>query len=193
MIHRRSFSFPWGPLTLGILLLLAPLGGLPAMGVAFLPSDHQGYMIYKGPNGAQSYRIYVSSKGVRIDAQGAVDIYRPDLGVVWRLNGGDKTYQELRYQDHPGYFSLDGVPGTTGESYLGEELVGGVRCSKFLVSRTVGGIRENLVKWVSSKTGLLVKVADRYNRWSMEIRDIKEGPLPEGLFQLPKGYVKAEG
>ncbi|MCX7828859.1 MAG: hypothetical protein N2315_06595 [Thermanaerothrix sp.] len=161
-----------------------------ALGVAMPPMDYEGYMIYKGPNGAMSYRAYISSAGMRIEGAGTIQISRTDLGVLWTLKTSERTYEERPLESAMPYFSPEGVPGTTQEAYSGEELVGGLRCSKSFITRTVGGVREDLIRWTDQKTGVTVKVADRYGRWSMEIKNPKLRMLPKGLFEIPKGYVK---
>jgi hypothetical protein len=161
-----------------------------ALGVALPPMDYEGYMIYKGPSGAMSYRVYISSSGVRIEGTGTVQIARPDLGVLWTLKTAERTYEERPLENAMPYFSPEGVPGTIDETYSGLELVGGMRCSKSFITRTVGGVKEDLIRWTDQKTGVTVKVGDRYGRWSMEIKNPKLRMLPKGLFEIPKGYVK---
>lgn len=173
-------------------LLMGIINLTPAHGAAIPPMDYQGYMIYKGPNGAFSYKIYVGSLGIRTEGTGTVQITRPDLGVVWTTRTADRTYQEQPINGSYPYFSPEGVPGTLTESYAGDELVGGVRCQKFLVTRAAGGGKEDLIRWVDPKNGLTLKVGDRYGRWSMEIRNPRHGTLPKGLFEVPKGYKKVE-
>jgi len=68
---------------------------------------------------------------------------------------------------------------------LGEEKVNGRSTVKWLLTEK-GNEKEPLTYWVDKALGLPVKW--EAGGTTTEMRNIKEGPQPASLFEVPKGY-----
>jgi hypothetical protein len=139
-------------------------------------------------------RIYISDGKMRqefIDERGqTVTIVRPDKKVVWVLIPPGRTYLEMPLTTKlPGQF-LPIPPQAVNKRPVGHDLIEGYETDKFQVS--VPGSRgvEIQTYWVAKKLDLPIKMECRERQFSLEYKSIKEGKVPDRLFELPPGYQK---
>jgi hypothetical protein len=173
------------PFQLAILLVVSLfLFSSPAMAIEFSadmfiqPKDEEPL---KG-------KIYVKGDKVRqeMTEEGEVQIMiiRPDKKVTWMIIPEDKTYLEMPYQAEDKTFEEWTAEKESKAKLLGEETVSGLQSRKY--ESIEDG--EKTYFWISKKFPFPVKVEDA--EVTMEYRNIKEGSVPDSLFELPSGYEK---
>lgn len=96
----------------------------------------------------------------------------------------DKTYLEMPYQAEDKTFEEWTAEKESKAKLLGEETVSGLQSRKY--ESIEDG--EKTYFWISKKFPFPVKVEDA--EVTMEYRNIKEGSVPDSLFELPSGYEK---
>jgi hypothetical protein len=171
-----------------VLLLILTIPTL-AWGVEFSAS-----MLVKDGSRRFPGKIYVSNGKMRqefIDERGqTVTIVRPDKKVIWVLIPPGRTYLEMPLTTKlPGQF-LQIPPQAVNKRPVGHDLIEGYETDKFQVS--VPGSRgvEIQTYWVAKKLDLPIKMECRERQFSLEYKSIKEGKVPDRLFELPPGYQK---
>lgn len=122
-----------------------------------------------------------------------VTIGRQDLGKAWILFPGMKRYREIsleRLGADKLYFKP--APDQVLEK-LGAETVEGYHCQKMKVRKTADGpngpVETTLTVWVSRSFPVPLRTLSEHGDLT-EYRNIKEGPQPASLFDLPEGYTK---
>jgi outer membrane lipoprotein-sorting protein len=158
-------------------------------------ADFSAMMIVKDGPKTFPGKIYVSNGKMRqefVDEQGqTVTIVRPDKKVVWVIIPPHRSYLEMPLKTRlPGQF-IQIPPQATAKRLVGHDRVEGYEADKYQV--TVLGDRkcEFQTYWVAPKLGLPIKMECRERQFSLEYKNIKEGKVPDRLFDLPPGYPKA--
>jgi hypothetical protein len=151
-------------------------------------------MVVKDGEKLASGKIFVQDGKMRQefnDEQGqTITIVRPDLKVYWVVIPRQQGYVELSLKPKlPGQF-IQIPPDALAKRPVGKETVNGYEAEKYEVTAPGGGGREFQTIWVATKLDTPVKLAIRARNFSVEYRDLKEGPQPERLFNLPPGYRK---
>jgi hypothetical protein len=90
----------------------------------------------------------------------------------------------------PGQF-LQVPPQAVNKHLVGHDLIEGFETDKYQVSVPGGRGYEIQTYWVAKKLGLPIKMECRERQFTLEYKNIKEGKVPERLFDLPSGYRKA--
>jgi len=139
-------------------------------------------------------KIYVSDGKMRhefIDERGqTVTIVRPDKKVVWVLIPPGRTYLEMPLTTKlPGQF-LQIPPQAVNKRQVGHDLIEGYETDKFQVGVPSSRGVEIQTYWVAKKLDLPIKMECREGHFSLEYKSIKEGKVPDRLFELPPGYRK---
>jgi outer membrane lipoprotein-sorting protein len=155
-----------------------------------------------GTRGGQESVVKLSIKGdkSRMEATHAgstqIQILRGDKSVYWILNPAEKTYIEMPAPNSKPFLSaeLDESLAKLGERKLvGQETVNGYACDRydFIYTDTSLG---TMTQWVSPKLGIQIKMVSNSPNMptSMELKNIKEGGVPDSLFELPSGYTKTD-
>jgi outer membrane lipoprotein-sorting protein len=137
---------------------------------------------------AMSGKIYVKGDKVRQETseegESQVMIIRPDKKVTWMISPEEKTYMEMPYQSEDKTFEEWTAEKEKKAKLLGEETVSGMPCKKY--ESVEDG--EKTIFWISKQFPFPLKVED--SEVTMEYKNVKEGPLPDSLFELPAGYEK---
>ncbi len=171
-----------------VLLLILIIPTL-AWGVEFSAT----MLVKDGPNTFPG-KIYVCDGKMRqefVDEQGrTVTIVRPDKQVIWVIIPPHQSYLEMPLKTRlPGQF-IQIPPQALNKRLVGHDQVAGYEADKYQV--TVPSDRRCEIQnfWVAKKLGVPVKMECRERHFSLEYKDIKEGKVPESLFELPVGYRK---
>ena len=147
-------------------------------------------------------KMYVKGLMIRHDTvqgprQGSA-ILRMDKKVVWILDPAQKTYMEMPTGGKElAYLSPDDVKATQAlkkvatVKKLGRETVNGYPCDKYLLTYKDKSLGTQY-QWVSQRLKVPIKVEQKGPKLEMlmEYRNIKEGRVPDSLFQIPAGYKK---
>jgi hypothetical protein len=138
-------------------------------------------------------KVYVKDKNMRLEMGGSrsiITILRSDKGVFWSLMPERKMYLEMPLTQEMtrdlGQFAQDHAKMTS----LGRETVGGYLCDKYETEfKTNGGSIKHYM-WIAQKLGMSIKIVSLDNSFSREYRDIKEGAVPDAVFEVPPGFIK---
>lgn len=171
------------------LLIILAVPGLAAA------AEFSAQMVVKDGDKIMPGKIYVQDGKMRqefLDEAGqTVTIVRPDKKVIWVLMPQEKTYFEMPLKARlPGQF-IQIPPEALQKRLLGTETVNGYVANKFEV--TVRGGKEGMMKqtiWEAQKLGVPIKAVCGERDFSIEYRNIKEGPVAARLFNLPPGFKK---
>ena len=138
-------------------------------------------------------KVYVKDKNMRLEMGGSrsmITILRSDKGVAWSIMPERKMYLEIPLTPEMtrdlGQFAQDHAKMTP----LGRETVGGYLCDKYETEfKTNGGSIKHYM-WIAQKLGMPIKIVSLDNSFSREYRDIKEGAVPDAVFEVPPGFIK---
>ncbi|MBP7147746.1 MAG: DUF4412 domain-containing protein [Acidobacteria bacterium] len=147
----------------------------------------------------QTMRLFVSGQNSRVEGiagpQGrVVTIVRKDKGVIWTLYPDRHEYTERPIaaresgQLDLADFDLARLPKET----LGKEAVLGRACTKFRVQvgKMPNGQPLTATAWVDDRLGMPIRL--KTMGIVQENRNLKLGAQPANLFEIPKGYAKAD-
>ncbi|MEW6387588.1 MAG: DUF4412 domain-containing protein [Thermodesulfobacteriota bacterium] len=160
--------------------------------------EFSAQMLLKDGNKTMPGKLYIKEGKMRqefLDEEGqTITIVRPDKKVVWVIMYPGKTYMEMPLKrELPGQF-LQIPPDAFRQRKVGTETVNGYLTDKYevmLKGGTSGLIHQTF--WVAPKLGVPVKMVSPLRKYSLEYRNIKEGKVPDRLFELPPGYRKLPG
>jgi len=150
----------------------------------------------------QEAAVKLSMKGnkSRMEATKAgttqIQIYRGDKSVAWDLDPAKKTYVEMPMPDAKPFLSgeLGKSMAALGERKLvGKETVNGYECDRYdfiYKDKSLG----TMTQWISTKLGIQIKMEHKNPTTPglMELRNIKEGGVPDSVFDIPSGYTKTD-
>jgi hypothetical protein len=185
LLEVAKWFRPWGWMILSWLALSGAAGA----------AEFSAQMVLKDGDKTMPGKIYVQNGKMRqefLDEEGqTVTIIRPDKKVVWVINPPERTYVEMPLKTKlPGQF-LQIPPLALKKQKVGTETVNGYQTDKFEVTvrgGASGQLRQTF--WVAPKLESPLKMVCPDRRLSLEYRNIKEGKMPDHLFELPPGYRK---
>ncbi len=187
---KRGGKLPWkymAGLAAALILLTLPLRGLAA--------EFTANMVLKDGGKTMPGKIYVKGDKMRqefIDEHGqSVTIVRKDKKVIWVIMPWEKAYVEMPLgKELPGQF-LQLPANCLKKRKVCTEMVSGYPTERYQV--TVPGDQFGPVIqtfWVCEKLGLPLKMDCKEKKFSVEYKDIKEGQVPDKLFEPPPGFQK---
>lgn len=176
----------WKLLFLGILL------SIPTLAQA---AEFSAVIINRMESRETQGKIYMKGEKMRREfaagEQVGITIVRPDKKVMWMLMPGQKAVMEMPFSKA----SLEKMMGMSQEQQaemklLGPEKVNGYETEKYETTVKGEGKPMKHYVWVSKKLGVPIKMVSLDGKFSMAYRDIKEGGVPDSLFEIPPGYQK---
>lgn len=174
-------------LGIALLLLCLPFGGWAA--------EFTANMILKDGDKLMPGKIYVKGDKMRhefLDEQGhTVTIVRKDKKLVWVVLPQDRVYVEMPLNRAlPGQF-LQVPDNALRKRKICTEIISGYPTERLQVTvpgDAFGPVIQTF--WVCDRLGLPLKMECKEKNFSVEYKDIKEGPVADRLFELPTGYRK---
>lgn len=147
----------------------------------------------------QTLKLYVSGQKSRVEGFLAgplgriVTIARRDMGVSWTLYVDKRQYSEtsLSSSQPPGKTDLSNLDlMNMRKQTLGRETVLGYACTKMRVSlgNQPNGQPLHAIVWVADALELPVRLD--VMGFIQENRNLRAGPQPTSLFEIPAGYRK---
>ncbi|MDD4879373.1 MAG: hypothetical protein PHR22_02820 [Candidatus Omnitrophica bacterium] len=137
-----------------------------------------------------SAKVFVSGEKSRMEAPESVSISRMDKKVVWILMPGQKMYMEQAFDPKKMMAASEKIEGELERTPLGKDTVDGKTADKYKVTYEIDGIKNEMLQWIESGSNLPLKSAALDGSWSVEYRNIKTGPQPDSLFEVPSDYKK---
>jgi Ca-activated chloride channel family protein len=187
-------------LTVTVLFVCAFVGlSLPLQAAQFTAE-----MVITGPGESYTFKLYVKDNLYRLEkVSGGMQIppfptiVNQDTGVTLCLNPQARQYVETTKVEET--MMMNPIVGWEWarkdwqKKPGGNETVNGYDCTKSVYAEP-GSSRIEAAVWESSQLGFFVKQVQYADNGDavMELKNIKEGPVDPGLFQIPAGYTKAE-
>lgn len=142
-------------------------------------------------------KIYVKgdklSREVASGQETTVAILRPDRNLIWIVRPASKVYLELPFTEEMAGDLAQFTKERADKVLLGTEEINGYLTDKYETSvKNNGGAVKHLM-WVARKLGQPIKAVSPDGSFSMEYRDIKEGGVPDAVFEAPPGFEKMGG
>lgn len=181
------------PLFLAVVFALLVAGA--CVGAEFSASMYQKCM-----NKTYNGKIYIKGSKLRQEITDGpmkqIALFRPDKSVVWLLQPTKKTYMRVSQRviigaDDPVARARMKQMGVMKK--LGTEKVSGYVCNKTQWA-TGGGAKYVLTEWKSDKLQIPVRTTFTGPNGNVliEFRNIKEGGVPDSVFELPQGYKRVQ-
>jgi hypothetical protein len=164
------------------------------------PTDYSTDMVVlSGSQVMQTMKLYVSGQKSRMEGMTAgplgptVTISRKDKGVTWTLYLDKKQYTEksLAASSAPGRPDLSNLDlASLQKVILGKENVLGYACTKMRITMGTmpNGQALTSTVWVADSLELPIRLEAM--GIVQENRNLKTGPQPATLFEIPAGFVK---
>jgi hypothetical protein len=155
-------------------------------------------MIQKGVGRVIKGKLYVKGTKVRQEitagGQKQATIVRPDKKLVWLLYPGKRSYMLVTRRvisgiDDPAAQARIKQMSTTKK--LGKETVNRYLCTKTQYT-TRSKYKYVLTEWYADKLKYVIKMEVKGVGQNdvIEYKNIKEGNVPDSMFEVPKGYRK---
>jgi hypothetical protein len=187
-----------------VLLIFAVLGAAVAQAPAHFP-DMSADMVSSGGGMESQGKFYISKGRIRLESSRAtIMIMDPASGTGWALNSQRKTAMDMSASMKAAQQSGSKMLGQMGPKEilvdpnnpcarlegssckkLANESVNGRETTKWEVRDTAG---KPTYVWIDPKLGLAVKTQNE--NYTGEFRNIKEGPQPDSLFEVPGDYKR---
>lgn len=135
-------------------------------------------------------KVFMSGQKSRMEAPGSISISRMDKKVMWILMPEQKMYMEQAFDPSKMMASSEKVEGELERTPLGKDTVDGKVTDKYKVTYEIQGMRNEMYQWIESGFNFPIKTSSLDGSWSAEYRNIKTGPQPDSLFEVPAGYKK---
>ena len=174
---------------LGLFLALA----LTLMAASAQAAEFSAQVVTRTQMGEARGKIYVKGARIRNEMQwggNRVGIFSPEEQVIWFLMPEARAYMEMPLggEASRGFITLPKDPGRL--KHLGTETVNGYLTDKYDSAMEMAGQTFRQTVWVARELKFPIKMQSADGSMYVEYRDIKEGPQPDGLFQVPEGYRK---
>lgn len=174
-----------------VLVATAVILGAPSRSNAAAGPQFSGDYIVTSGKTVNVGRIFFKVDRIRQEFEGSVTIVRLDKMVAWVLMPGN-LYIEKKFTFDPNQTTAP-TGGEYTRNVLGSETVNGYDCEvvELVFKDTKLGVTK---QWIHKKLGCAVKTENRNSKGRVEstteIKNIKEEPLEDGLFEIPLGYRK---
>jgi hypothetical protein len=112
------------------------------------------------------------------------NIGRGDKGVLWEINGAEKTYGEAKLIPALKPRIDEKLPGEISRKQVGQETIDGYNAKKSEVTVKEDNKTVVYYQWWVADLGFPVKLAKTDGSWSVEYKNIKKGAA-DSLFELP--------
>jgi hypothetical protein len=144
------------------------------------------------PTGKEVSTLFYRPDGWRVEPKGGrhtdISIFRLDKKIIWVLLPKEKRFMEapLTEEDMP---LPARIPGEIDRKVVGQEEVEGFACDKLSVRYSKGEEIGEMTFWVSRQLKVPLRSEAPDMGWKSELKMIKVGPQPNGLFELPPDYT----
>ena len=153
-------------------------------------TDFSADVVTTSQGKSMAAKVYVSGDKSRMEAPESIAISRMDKKVVWILMPSQKMYMEQLFDPSKVMSSPEKVQGEVERTPLGKDTVDGKTTDKYKVTYQMEGTKNEMFQWIESGSNLPIKSAAVDGSWSVEYRNIKTGPQPDSLFEVPADYKK---
>jgi hypothetical protein len=126
------------------------------------------------------------------DGEKFITITRMDKKIIWNLMPEQSMYMELPYDINRVMNEVpkDKHPGEIERKSLGNDKIDGKSCTKYLVTIKENGKTTKFFQWITTDNQFPIKTEFENGEFTQEYRNVKFGPQPNALFEIPKGFSK---
>jgi hypothetical protein len=149
-------------------------------------------VITKTKEGIMNGKVFVSKDKIRMEMETAISIARTDKKIVWMLLPQEKIYMEMPMGAENTVTLMNKVPGEISRKLLGTETIDGRVTEKYEVQYQDKDKKQTIHIWLSKDLQFPLKSSNVDGSWSVQYVDVKEGPQPAAMFELPADYKKFE-
>jgi hypothetical protein len=184
-------------LKLGLLLVLMAVMASPALAAG--PVEFSADLTSVRNGRTVTGKLYVSRYAIRqelnLPDEVRVTIFRTDLKKVWSFSPQQPNYFEAELLERRTDLLAYGL--TMKEikeaKVVGTGVINGYFC--LIIQYDYQDLKTTMIQWVSQELDFPIqteiKGAKRINLVEA-LQNIREGPLPDSLFQVPPGYQKLD-
>lgn len=140
-------------------------------------------------------KVYFKPDRFRMDMkvhEDMVVITRVDKKVAWNIMPKEKMYMEMPFDLKNKPKVEEKFEGEIERKQVGAETIDGHPTKKYLITYKIGNKTDQVYQWMATDINFPVKTAAIDGSWSQEFRNIKMGPQPNSLFEVPAGYQKMQ-
>lgn len=140
-------------------------------------------------------KIYYKADRFRMDMKAPEEmivITRVDKKVIWNIMPAEKMYMEIPFDLKNKPMVEEKLKGEIERKHVGNETIDGHPTKKYLITYKVDNKREQAYQWWATDINFAVKTAAIDGSWIQEFRNVKIGPQPDSLFEVPAGYKKLQ-
>ena len=141
-------------------------------------------------------KFYSNTDRTRIEmnmgGHSMINIVRRDKQVIWMIQPEQKSYMEMpiKPQDQPSPFD---AAVDYNYTLIGPDTVDGHACKKYHFSATVNGKAYTGFHWLAGDLqDMPIQWSDEDGKYVTTLKNVKLGPSPAALFELPAGYTKTD-
>lgn len=153
-----------------------------------LAADFTADTVTKNGKKSANGKVFVKGDKWRVE-RANTPLYwigRGDKGVVWEINGVERTYLEGKLTQAGWPKVMEKLAGETSRKQMGQETIDGHPAKKFEVTAKEGSKTQTYYQWIATDLKIPVKLAKSDGSWSLELKNVKKG-APDNTFELPAG------
>lgn len=139
--------------------------------------------------------IHFKTDRFRMDMKSPAEmttITRIDKNLVWSIMPREKMYMEIPFDLKNKPMAEEKMEGEIERKQVGAETIDGHPTKKYLITYKRGSSKDQMYQWFATDLNFPVKSAAVDGSWSQEYKNIKMGPQPDSLFEVPSGYKKMQ-
>lgn len=152
--------------------------------------EFEADMVNTSRSGVYNAHINVGKDKMRVESDNNIVISRMDKSVVWVLVPSQKIYMEQALDPTQMTVTSDKVDGETDRELMGTDNIDGYPVDKYKITYSLGGMQNVMYMWLSKSLNIPLKTQAADGSWMIEYKNIKKGPQPGQLFEIPSGYNK---
>ena len=140
-------------------------------------------------------KIYSGNEKFRMDvdsSRATFTITRLDKKVVWNVMPAEKMYMEMPFEMKKRPMVDEKMEGEIERKQVGNETIDGHPTIKYLITYKSGNKQQQVYQWFATDIKFPVKTSAVDGSWIQEYKNIKIGPQPNSLFEVPGGYKKVQ-
>jgi hypothetical protein len=153
-------------------------------------ADFSADMISKSQGREMEMKIYVTKDKTRMDMGQSMVITRMDKHVSWMVMPSQNMYMENPIDLDKVAKTEKTIPGEVERVSLGADAVDGQQAEKFKITYITAGRQDSMYQWMAGNSPVPLKMEAADGSWSMQYKNVRLGPQPDSLFEIPAGCQK---
>ncbi len=152
--------------------------------------EFEADMVNTSRSGVYNAHINVGKDKIRVESDNNIVISRMDKSVVWVLVPSQQIYMEQAFDPAQMNVTSDKVDGETNRELVGTDNIDGYPVDEYKITYNLNGMQNVMYMWLSRSLNIPLKTQAADGSWMIEYKNVRKGPQPDSLFQIPSGYNK---